>query len=72
MVDSILNKDNTPFDKYLKLIVKILEDYSIIQFKNSKNIDIFAIFMKISLLNIDSLKIIKSSDFKGFVKKLAI
>lgn len=38
MVDSILNKDNTPFDKYLKLIVKILEDYSIIQFKNSKNI----------------------------------
>ena len=38
MADSILNKDNTPFDKSLKLIVEILEDYGIIKFKNSKNI----------------------------------
>ena len=38
MAGSILNKDNTPFDKSLKLIVEILEDYGMIKFKNSKNI----------------------------------
>ena len=37
---------------------------------NSNIIAIFAIFIKISLLKIDSLKITKSSDFIGDVKKL--
>lgn len=38
MEDSIFNKDDTPFDKSLKLIIEILNDYDIIKFKNSKNI----------------------------------
>ena len=39
---------------------------------NSKIIDIFAMFINISFSKIDSLNIIKSSDFKGVVKKLDI
>ena len=38
MEDSIINEIHTPFDKSLKLIVEILNDYGIIKFKNSKNI----------------------------------